>query len=152
VQRTVGSLRALALAAAVLATAVCRNARQRSTHETATDVASPPASTSWADWVYDVTPRASQVPPGQADIRRVISNNGTGIRTCHQRALPRDSSLTHGRIVVGVTIDPSGRVKGVRVDGPGSFRSLEPCIRETVSRWAFPPSPDEYGTEFSYVL
>ena len=46
----------------------------------------------------------------------------------------------------------SGRVKGVRVDGPSSFRSLEPCIKEMVGRWTFPQSYEEYGTEFSYLF
>jgi predicted Zn finger-like uncharacterized protein len=95
---------------------------------------------------------ANRPPPSQADITRVIANNKIGIKTCYQRALLRDSSLTHGKIVVGVTIGLSGRVKGVRVDGPASFRALEPCIKEMVYRWAFPPASDEYGTEFSYLF
>ena len=95
---------------------------------------------------------ANRPPPSQADITRVIANNKLGIKTCYQRALLRDSNLTHGKIVVGVTIGLSGRVKGVRVDGPASFRTLEPCIKEMVYRWTFPQSSDEYGTEFSYVF
>jgi hypothetical protein len=91
-------------------------------------------------------------PPSQAEITRVIANNKVAIKTCYQRALLRDSSLTHGKIVVGVTIGMSGRVRGVRVDGPSSFRSLEPCIKEMVGRWAFPPAGEEYGTEFSYLF
>jgi predicted Zn finger-like uncharacterized protein len=95
---------------------------------------------------------SNRPPPSQADITRVIANNKIGIKTCYQRALLRDSSLTHGKIVVGVTIGLSGRVKGVRVDGPSSFRSLEPCIKDMVYHWSFPPSSDEYGTEFSYLF
>jgi hypothetical protein len=101
--------------------------------------------------------RAIQVPtnsssgrgtPGQGDITRVINNNKNGIKTCYQRALLRDSSLTHGKLTVRVSIGLSGRVKNVGVDGPMQFRTLEPCIREVVSRWMFPPSSEEYGTEF----
>ena len=102
-----------------------------------------------------VTPHASvasRPPPSQAEITRVIANNKIGIKTCYQRALLRDSSLTHGKIVVGVTIGLSGRVKGVHVDGPSSFRTLEPCIKEMVGRWTFPQSSEEYGTEFSYLF
>jgi hypothetical protein len=91
-------------------------------------------------------------PPSQGEITRVIANNKAAIKTCYQRALLRDSSLTHGKIVVGVTIGLSGRVKGVRVDGPASFRSLEPCIKEMVGRWSFPQASEEYGTEFSYLF
>jgi predicted Zn finger-like uncharacterized protein len=90
--------------------------------------------------------------PSQGDIARVIANNRIGIKTCYQRALLRDSSLTHGKIVVGVTIGLSGRVKHVTVDGPPSFRALDPCIKEMTARWVFPQSYEEYGTEFSYVF
>jgi predicted Zn finger-like uncharacterized protein len=91
-------------------------------------------------------------PPSQGDISRVINNNKIGIKTCYQRALLRDSSLTHGKIVVGLTIGTSGRVRGTHVDGPMAFRALEPCIKEMVGRWTFPQADEEYGTEFAYVF
>ena len=43
-------------------------------------------------------------------------------------------------------------LKSVGVDGPMQFRALEPCIREMLGRWAFPPASEEYGTEFSYLF
>ena len=95
---------------------------------------------------------SSRPPPSQSDISRVINNNRAGIKNCYQRALLRDSTLTHGKIVVRVTIGISGRVKHVGVSGPQQFQAVEPCIREVVSRWAFPQAPDEYGTEFAYVF
>jgi len=91
-------------------------------------------------------------PPSQEEISRVINNNKAGIKTCYQRALLRDSTLTHGKITVKVSIGLSGRVKSVGVDGPMQFRALEPCIREMLGRWAFPPASEEYGTEFSYLF
>jgi hypothetical protein len=90
--------------------------------------------------------------PSQSDISRVINNNRGGIKNCYQRALLRDNSLTHGKISVKVTIGISGRVKHTGIDGPPQFRSLEPCIKEVVGRWAFPQAGDEYGTEFVYVF
>ena len=90
--------------------------------------------------------------PSQADISRVINNNRGGIKNCYQRALLRDNSLTHGKISVKVTIGISGRVKHTSIDGPPQFRSLDPCIKEVVGRWAFPQAGDEYGTEFVYVF
>jgi predicted Zn finger-like uncharacterized protein len=90
--------------------------------------------------------------PNQGEISRVIANNKIGIKTCYQRALLRDSSLTHGKITVRVTIGISGRVKNTVVDGPIHFRALEPCIKEMLARWVFPQSYEEYGTEFSYVF
>ncbi|MDB4982503.1 MAG: hypothetical protein JWM82_3255, partial [Myxococcales bacterium] len=95
---------------------------------------------------------ANRPAPSQGDISRVINNNKIGIKTCYQRALLRDSNLTHGKIVVGLSIGISGRVKGVKVDGPPAFRALEPCIKEMVARWVFPQSYEEYGSEFSYVF
>jgi hypothetical protein len=102
--------------------------------------------------VTPVSAVANRPAPSQAEISRVIANNKIGIKTCYQRALLRDSSLTHGKIVVGVTIGISGRVKHVTVDGPSSFRTLEPCIKEMLARWVFPQSYEEYGTEFSYLF
>ncbi len=90
--------------------------------------------------------------PAQADISRVISNNRQGIQTCYQRALLRDNTLTHGKVTVRVSIGMSGKVKSVNLDAPAQFRALEPCIRDVMSRWAFPPSSEEYGTEFPVVL
>jgi hypothetical protein len=90
--------------------------------------------------------------PSQSDITRVVNNNRGGIKNCYQRALLRDSSLTHGKITVAVTIGISGRVKRTTVDGPPQFRALDPCIKEMVGRWVFPQAGDEYGTEFVYVF
>jgi predicted Zn finger-like uncharacterized protein len=95
---------------------------------------------------------APRPPPSQAEISRVINNNRNGIKNCYQRALLRDSSLTHGKITVTVNIGISGRVKHTGIDGPTQFRSLEPCIKEVVGRWAFPPAGEEYGTQFVYVF
>jgi len=90
--------------------------------------------------------------PAQADISRVINNNRQGIQTCYQRALLRDSTLTQGKVTVRVSIGLSGKVKSVSLDAPLPFRSMEPCVRDVMSRWAFPPSSEEYGTEFPVVL
>ena len=95
---------------------------------------------------------AAKVTPNQGDITRVVNNNKGGIKVCYQRALLRDTSLTHGKIDVNVTIGISGRVKSVGVDGPAPFHALDPCIKDLLSRWVFPASSEEYGTAFSYVF
>jgi len=95
---------------------------------------------------------SSRPPPSQADITKVISNNRGNIKTCYQRALLRDNSLTHGKIAVKLSIGISGRVKHVGLDGPAQFKSLEPCIKEVVQRWVFPQASEEYGTEFPLVF
>jgi hypothetical protein len=96
--------------------------------------------------------RAPRPPPSPSELSRIVHNNMGGIKNCYQRALLRDSSLTHGKITVQVNIGISGRVKRTNIDGPPQFRSLEPCIKEVVGRWAFPAADDEYGTEFVYVF
>ena len=95
---------------------------------------------------------SSRPPPSQADITKVISNNRGNIKTCYQRALLRDNTLTHGKIAVRLSIGISGRVKHVGLDGPAQFKSLEPCIKEVVQRWVFPQASEEYGTEFPLVF
>jgi hypothetical protein len=94
----------------------------------------------------------ARTTPQQGDISRVINNNKNGIKICYQRALLKDSSLTHGKINVHVTLGLSGRVKNVGIEGPPAFLSLQPCIKEMVSRWAFPPSSEQYDADFAYVF
>ena len=77
----------------------------------------------------------------------IVLDYGSGNLRSAQRALLRDNSLTHGKISVKENIGISGRVKHTAIDGPPQFRSLEPCIKEVVGRWAFPPAGEEYGTD-----
>jgi predicted Zn finger-like uncharacterized protein len=102
--------------------------------------------------VRPMAPTVAKVTPNQTDIAHVVNANKGGIKICYQRALLRDSSLTHGKIDVTVSIGISGRVKNVAIDGPSSFRTLDPCIKDVLSRWVFPASSEEYGTGFSYVF
>jgi predicted Zn finger-like uncharacterized protein len=122
-------------------TAEQRDAANRFGESTGRDVRVPTSSGS-----------SARSTPAQADISRVINNNRQGIQTCYQRALLRDNTLTHGKVTVRVSIGLSGKVKSVNLDAPAQFRALEPCIRDVMSRWAFPPSSEEYGTEFPVVL
>jgi predicted Zn finger-like uncharacterized protein len=123
--------------------------------------AAPPVDNSAAARYRDtgggikVTPTAAnpnRPPPSQGEISAVIKNNQGGIKNCYQRALLRDSSLTHGKITVKLTLGISGRVKHAAIDGPQQFRAVEPCIKELVTHWVFPQASDEYGTEFVYVF
>jgi serine/threonine protein kinase len=90
--------------------------------------------------------------PSQEDISHIIEKNRQGIQTCYQRALLRDNSLADGNVTVRVTVGRSGKVESIHLDGPLQFRALEPCIRDVMSRWAFPPWSEEYGTEIPVVL
>ena len=90
--------------------------------------------------------------PNQTDVSRVIGENRADIRTCYQQALQRDDRLTHGKITVKVTIETSGQVKNVEIQGPPQFQLLEPCIKERIGLWSFPQFSEQYGAEFVYVF
>jgi tetratricopeptide (TPR) repeat protein len=96
-------------------------------------------------------PGNSKAPP-PTEITPVIERGRSEIQTCYQRALRLDPTLTRGRISITLSIGVSGAVKSVVFDSPERFRSVEPCIKEAVSRWVFPSAPVEYGAELPIVL
>jgi hypothetical protein len=63
-----------------------------------------------------------------------------------------DNHLTSGRIDVTVSIGMSGTVEHVVVNAPSSFILVEPCIKTAVRRWVFPPSSEEYATNFPLIM
>jgi hypothetical protein len=74
------------------------------------------------------------------------------LKSCYERALKMDNHLTSGRIDVTVAVGTSGVVQRVVVNAPASFILVEPCIKSAVKRWVFPPSPEEYGTNFPLIM
>jgi hypothetical protein len=91
-------------------------------------------------------------PPGAAEIGPLIKKGKTEIQACYQKALRQDPTLTRARISVSISVGISGLVKNVTLDPPHPSGVLEACIKEAISRWVFPLSPVEYGTEFPLVL
>jgi hypothetical protein len=90
--------------------------------------------------------------PEPAEIAPIIQRGRADIQSCYQRALRHDPTLVSGKITISIGIGSSGAVKSVALDAPRPLRALEPCIKDAVSRWAFPLSPSEYGTELPIVL
>jgi len=90
----------------------------------------------------------------QSQISSVVRNktNQAGLRSCYERALKMDNHLTSGRIDVTVSIATSGAVQRVVVNAPASFILVEPCIKNAVKRWVFPPSIEEYATNFPLIM
>jgi hypothetical protein len=74
------------------------------------------------------------------------------LRTCYERALKRDEKLKVGRLEVTVSVGETGIVKRVSVDAPSEFATVSSCIRETVRRWRFPSSGEEYEHIFPLIL
>ena len=90
----------------------------------------------------------------QSQISAVVRNkmNQTALKACYERALKMDNHLTSGRIDVTVSIGMSGMVEHVVVNAPSSFILVEPCIKTAVRRWVFPPSSEEYATNFPLIM
>jgi predicted Zn finger-like uncharacterized protein len=90
----------------------------------------------------------------QSQISAVVRSkiNQAGLKTCYERALKMDNRLTSGRIDVTVSIGISGIVQRVVINAPSSFILVEPCIKSAVKRWVFPPSSEEYATNFPLIM
>jgi predicted Zn finger-like uncharacterized protein len=90
----------------------------------------------------------------QSQISAVVRKkaNQDGLKACYERALKMDNHLTSGRVDVTVSIAASGVVQRVVINAPASFILIEPCIKNAVKRWVFPPSAEEYGTNFPLIM
>jgi hypothetical protein len=100
-----------------------------------------------------VPPPAAASAPPPSDVAPVIARGRADIQACYQRALRRDPTLTRGKLVLSMSIAPSGLVNKVTLDGPERLRALvEPCVREAVVHWSFPPSNVEYEAEVPVLV
>jgi hypothetical protein len=90
----------------------------------------------------------------QQQISAVVRNKGNqmALKACYERALKMDNHLTSGRIDVTVSIGTSGTVQRVVINAPSSFILVEPCIKNAVKRWVFPPNVEEYATNFPLIM
>jgi TonB family protein len=152
----------MALIAVLAAIALIWSISRRTAHRSAPaivevePVATPPVE------VPEPAPAAAPAPApveesaasarDQLEISRVIGEGRPALKTCYQRALVRDDSLVHGKVIVRLSIAASGRVDNVRVAGPAGFRALQPCFEEVISRWSFPAAAAPYAAEFPIVL
>jgi len=96
----------------------------------------------------------SKATVSQSQISAVVRSkaNQAGLKACYERALKMDNHLTSGRIDVTVSVGTSGVVQRVVINAPSSFIMVEPCIKTAVKRWVFPPSSEEYGTNFPLIM
>src|SRR5215831_14547772 len=62
----------------------------------------------------------SILPPllGGDSVTRVIATNRGMLKSCYQRALLRDGTISRSKITVRVTVGISGRVVDLKIDGP----------------------------------
>jgi outer membrane biosynthesis protein TonB len=90
----------------------------------------------------------------QGQISAVVRSkaNQAALKICYERALKMDNRLTSGRVDVTVSIGTSGAVQRVVINAPSSFILVEPCIKNAVRRWVFPPNSEEYATNFPLIM
>lgn len=102
----------------------------------ATPSDSKPASTSASS---DATPAPSVIEPSGVAVRdaplSVVAEVSPDVS---QQALNTIRGTV--RVILGVTIDPNGRVVVVRARSPGPSRYFERASRAAVERWNFSPS------------
>jgi TonB family protein len=92
---------------------------------------------------------------GEVDFSSVVKRREyqAALKACYERVLKRDEAVkAGGRVSISVEVGTSGGVTGVSVDAPAGFGAVSDCIKDTVRRWRFPASSEEYGGEFSLVL
>ncbi len=102
---------------------------------------------------HRVEARRAETPrPTGAAFSRVIKHGRPDLQRCYQRALRQDPNLGTAKVTVSIDVGTTGRVTNVSVAPPLPTGALESCLKDTVSRWAFPPSPVEYETQVPLAL
>lgn len=91
-------------------------------------------------------------PLSSDEISRILQNGKQDIQICYQQALRQDPAFTRARISTAVTIGLSGRPRKIVLESRGGLGPIEPCLKETVGRWAFPVGSGEYEVRFPLVL
>jgi hypothetical protein len=87
------------------------------------------------------------------EIVKAINRQRGSLNVCYNRALKNDNTLKSVRLDVTVRIGISGRPTGVTINQAAhkaSFLGL--CLQDTIKRWAFPASGDDYATVMPLVL
>jgi hypothetical protein len=87
-------------------------------------------------------------------ISAVVRNkaNHAALKSCYERALKMDNHLTRGRVDVTVSIGTSGTVQRVVFDGSSKIALVEPCIKNALKHWVFPPNTEDYAVSFPLIL
>lgn len=96
--------------------------------------------------------RPQPIAESPHNIGTVVDRGKADVQACYQRALRRGPVPTDARVTLSIGVNTSGLVKSVVLTSPATLKSLEPCVKEAVSRWLFPASPHEYGAEIPIVL
>jgi hypothetical protein len=96
--------------------------------------------------------RAETPRPTGAAFSRVIKHGRPDLQRCYQRALRQDPTLSTAKVTVSINVGTTGRVTKVALAPSLPTGTLESCLRDALSRWAFPPSPVAYETQVPLAL
>jgi hypothetical protein len=96
--------------------------------------------------------RAETPRPTGAAFSRVIKHGRPDLQRCYQRALRQDPALSTAKVTISINVGTTGRVTNVALAPSLPTGTLESCLKDAVSRWAFPPSPVAYETEVPLAL
>ena len=83
-----------------------------------------------------------------SQVARVIRGQLGGIRSCYERALRNNPTLS-GRLTAHFTIGTSGRVTSVNSDGLSEAPDVGTCVSGVFRRMVF-PAPDGGSVDFSF--
>lgn len=73
----------------------------------------------------------------QAEIRRVLGQGQSAIRSCYERQL-RNNNQLQGDVRLGVRIGNDGRVTHTRVQGNLRDQEVKSCMQNIAKSWTFP--------------
>jgi hypothetical protein len=100
---------------------------------------------------------ASAALPGplpDAEVVQVIRHNLAGIKGCYQIE-ERAGTVSSGKAIVSIEIDPTGNVSDVKVDAPAfSASKLPACLSNRARGWTFPKftqGPKKFSYPFVFV-
>jgi len=96
--------------------------------------------------------RPETARPTGAAFSRVIKHGRPDLQRCYQRALRQDPTLSAAKVTISINVGTTGRVTNVALAPPLPTGTLESCLKDAVSRWAFPPSPVAYETQVPLAL
>jgi hypothetical protein len=89
-------------------------------------------------------------PLSDADVAKVIRTHLPAVRSCYE-VEERAGSVSSGKAILSLDIEPTGAVRETRVDAPSFAASKLPsCINQNAKKWTFPRSTAKDTKRVSY--
>jgi transcription termination factor NusA len=103
-----------------------------------------------------VNPREGSLTQEQAaeTLRQNLKQNYGALQSCYERAMKKNTALTHQRIVltVGFQVQPSGTPANITIS-PNYDSLMMDCLKKAIMRWRFPSfSGQPVGVETPLTL